>query len=629
MAHFFCALATVLLVGCDNPCPTGTEPHESEVTDGNETACVDEQGRKQGPWTRTYYGGQPLARGQSVDGVDDGLIVTWWPDGKTRSEATWRDGARNGRERTWNAAGHLILDGVRKNGRWEGEVRFFDANGKPKHSATWRDGKRHGVSRTWHPNGTVLALETYENAVRHGLHEKRSEDGKLVEQGQYRTGKIDGTWIRVRPDGTRTTRKYQGDYPAQAPPPRRVGTDDQPLLAPADSGPARWQRKKAARATVVLDRPTVPNLTLRLFSWPGLQPLGATRLPLDTGTGLFPRPGCPTVLRSWTIDPDGARHFVLRTRPLKLTPATKAQLRSCDGGELHHVPGGDRTTLTLGRDNQTVTLPLPAGARGLGAVHPWPDGDAALLQFSDGSVALIEDMKAPQLRPIPTLRANINSVVALGPNRTAWVAIWHANEGKYPYVSTLARLDFGAGTGTLHLTDLGPYAPHRLLFVPELGVLLYHNAHGDPLLVIDAATGEVRHRIDVGNEAAVISTLPRPQGPLILWGNRRVNVVTGKLEAATPGLYPISARVLSPDGRHLIYATRDPKADGNPLDFGLVVAREIDTGHELGRVAAPAMEGDGGPIMPQVRALFFTPDGNLAVTTGDAVVYANHGPGER
>lgn len=161
-----------------------------------------------------------IAEGSYADDALDGPFRTYWPDtGGLKSEGAYRDGAKTGEWRDYDADGWLLevgsyQDGART-GTWtayyaggptrattgwvggvkDGEERRFYADGAPEEDITWAAGRRDGPYKRWHVGGLGLAAEgAYDDERRAGVWTEYARNGTKISEGAYAHGVRQGDW---------------------------------------------------------------------------------------------------------------------------------------------------------------------------------------------------------------------------------------------------------------------------------------------------------------------------------------------------------------------------------------------------------------------------------------------------
>lgn len=114
-----------------------------------------------GPGTEKNQSGDSTA----VAGTNGEKIVrSVYPDGKTKSEITYKDGKKNGLARTFDKNGAIILELPYVNDKREGiSKRYYTGGQVVAQTTEYKDDKMHGMQTRYRGNGNVMSEARYEN----------------------------------------------------------------------------------------------------------------------------------------------------------------------------------------------------------------------------------------------------------------------------------------------------------------------------------------------------------------------------------------------------------------------------------------------------------------------------------
>ncbi len=206
---------------------------------------VDEQGRKQGPWKKTYpnsvavrYEGQfkddkPVGKFRYYDldnmlateithrGDGTSYCVNYYRGGKKKSsegkyigqkkDSTWafytgsgqllskeyyENDVKNGPSEIYFDNGDPAIIQAYVNDVLEGEIREYYENGKLRRECAAVDGKIHGLVQTYHPNGVKQSEGDFKKGEKEGEWQFFDEEGKLEYTTLFKNNKIDTTIIQ-------------------------------------------------------------------------------------------------------------------------------------------------------------------------------------------------------------------------------------------------------------------------------------------------------------------------------------------------------------------------------------------------------------------------------------------------
>lgn len=176
------------------------------------------------------------------------LIVQYeyYPDGKVRREASFRDGKREGVWREFDEEGNVVssqtykrgglvsegivgIDGKRRgdykefysdstlraeglfiDGLRSGEWKFYYKNGKIQEIGTYREGEPDGAWTWYYDNGQVQIEEQFYRGSPNGPYKEYDSKGNIIVSGTYFDGMKAGRWVEQIGD-MRTEGEYRND----------------------------------------------------------------------------------------------------------------------------------------------------------------------------------------------------------------------------------------------------------------------------------------------------------------------------------------------------------------------------------------------------------------------------------
>ena len=156
----------------------------------------------------------------------------YYPDGKIKISAMFRNGVPEGTTREYNSDGNVIKSYLYKNGVITGEGiikedgnrdglwKDYYPDGKLKAEGNYDNGKQTGEWKFYHPDGKIeqtgrfnklgkpdggwkwyfdtgqlLKEENYRNGLKDGISSEYDETGKVIEEGEFVNGNEDGPWF--------------------------------------------------------------------------------------------------------------------------------------------------------------------------------------------------------------------------------------------------------------------------------------------------------------------------------------------------------------------------------------------------------------------------------------------------
>lgn len=155
-------------------------------------------------------------------GMKQGRWKFFYPDGKVRTEGTYRDDKRNGYFKEYDEMGVLtdvskFINDIRQEevpelAKLDVKTDYYPT-GKVKTVASYKGDIPEGIRREYAENGQVTASYTYRNGkiigegiiddegVKDGPWKEYYDDGQLRSEGNYRQGKKIGKWRYYHPNG--------------------------------------------------------------------------------------------------------------------------------------------------------------------------------------------------------------------------------------------------------------------------------------------------------------------------------------------------------------------------------------------------------------------------------------------
>ena len=192
---------------------------------------VDDLGKKQGKWRKTYLNGVIKYEGQFRDDHPYGEFryyhenaqlkaITWFSDdGIVAHTSTFHENGQplakgkyinQKRDSTWNfysdIDGKLITTENYKRGQLHGKsVLFYVDNGVEAEVTHYVDGKKEGDFRKYFPDGKLMTKGNYLNDQLDGEFVVYYNNGSIEISGKYKNGIKQGNWDYFTEEGTRLT----------------------------------------------------------------------------------------------------------------------------------------------------------------------------------------------------------------------------------------------------------------------------------------------------------------------------------------------------------------------------------------------------------------------------------------
>ena len=146
--------------------------------------------------------GKKNAYGKFYKKEKDSVWTYFSPPGFVSYKETYRNGILHGEKLIFyppanerSTAQQIFQQFYYVNGVLEGPVKEFFPDGKLKMEGVYKNDKLHGEVKKYHPNGNVFFIERYKNGKRHGWWSTHNESGKetarvLFQNGQELKGRL-------------------------------------------------------------------------------------------------------------------------------------------------------------------------------------------------------------------------------------------------------------------------------------------------------------------------------------------------------------------------------------------------------------------------------------------------------
>lgn len=195
---------------------------------------TDEQGRKQGFWSKNYENGKKRFEGNFHNNQPAGLFKYWHENGNLKAEMTYFNEGHQCKVSLYNANGKHVADGFYFDQVKDSLWRYFDDNtgirvseefyrkdiphgkwiifysdGKtPSEIINYEKGKKEGEQFTYFENGNLKQKWTCKKSVVVGEIVYYHPNGKVRGEGQYDNGEQVGVWTYYDENGKITVKDY-------------------------------------------------------------------------------------------------------------------------------------------------------------------------------------------------------------------------------------------------------------------------------------------------------------------------------------------------------------------------------------------------------------------------------------
>ena len=181
-------------------------------------------GRREGTWrefdeegnvisSQVYQNGRLVQSGvMDTDGTRRGEWVELYPDSTLRAKGLYINGKRSGLWQYYYPGEVLEQEGSYKNGLLDGTWTWYFADGKIQRQEDFFENQPEGKYVEYDETGTVIASGAYFEGMKTGTWKEQS--GEVVSEGEYRNDKQVGEWVSYYANGKLAFKgSFKGGYP--------------------------------------------------------------------------------------------------------------------------------------------------------------------------------------------------------------------------------------------------------------------------------------------------------------------------------------------------------------------------------------------------------------------------------
>ena len=181
--------------------PNGKVKREASFRDGKREGVwreFDEQGNVLN--SQTYQKGVLVGQGiVDTDGKRRGLFKEFYPDNSLRAEGVFVDGLRSGEWKFYYHNGQIQEIGSYQEGQPDGIWTWYYDNGQKQIEEQFFKGTPNGSYKEYDSRGNIIVTGTYFDGMKNG--KWTEEIGDMRTQGEYRNDKQVGQWVSYYDNG--------------------------------------------------------------------------------------------------------------------------------------------------------------------------------------------------------------------------------------------------------------------------------------------------------------------------------------------------------------------------------------------------------------------------------------------
>jgi len=212
---------------------------------GQEINRSDQDGKKQGRWTKNYPNGKVMYDGFFKHDKPEGEFRRYYEEGALKSLLVFSNNGTEAKAVLYYLNGLTASSGNYINQLKEGKWKFYSftvkdlliseaeykgdklnglminyyPDGKVAEKIMYGNNLKHGECLKYYPDGTLTLRTNYENGKINGRFEAFYENGKPEMTGQYKDNLREGPWVIYRNDGSQ---RFATEYTAGIPDNRSI-----------------------------------------------------------------------------------------------------------------------------------------------------------------------------------------------------------------------------------------------------------------------------------------------------------------------------------------------------------------------------------------------------------------------
>lgn len=158
---------------------------------------VDDMGRKQGQWLKTYVSGVTKYKGQFRNDQPYGEFTYYHESGEIKAFTQFSDDGIIAFTKLFNQNGKLLSEGKYINQLRDSTWNFYsDIDGVLIATENYKMGKLNGKSILYYAeSGKEAEITEYKNDIKNGIYLKYFPNGKIMTEGFYKNGQFEGEYI--------------------------------------------------------------------------------------------------------------------------------------------------------------------------------------------------------------------------------------------------------------------------------------------------------------------------------------------------------------------------------------------------------------------------------------------------
>ena len=170
---------------------------------------TDDQGRRQGEWSKKWENGVTRYKGQFLNDKPVGTFYYWYESGEPQTVLAYSAGGHIAHCVTYGLNGSVSAKGKYLDQLKDSTWLFYDEKGRLRSKNNYNEGLLEGVQVTYNYAGKIMEIIHYFDDKKHGEWTQFHSNGQTKVKGHWNEGYPAGKYYRYGESGLKLS---QGQY---------------------------------------------------------------------------------------------------------------------------------------------------------------------------------------------------------------------------------------------------------------------------------------------------------------------------------------------------------------------------------------------------------------------------------
>ena len=156
---------------------------------------IDNQGNKQGIWSKSYTNGSIRYRGQFKDNIPYGIFNYYYVTGELEAKKEFFHNGLAAATHIFYQDGALKVSGLYANDLKDSTWNYYNNDSIMIMSEQYEKGKLNGITKTFYYDGSIYEIKHWENDIENGKWVQYFINGEIKMKASYKEGLRSGQVI--------------------------------------------------------------------------------------------------------------------------------------------------------------------------------------------------------------------------------------------------------------------------------------------------------------------------------------------------------------------------------------------------------------------------------------------------